>query len=124
MIGIGVNVNHERGDFPDEIVARATSLRMLLGHPVDRADVAAEILTAIDDWHTLWRREGERPVIEAFRALAPDVEGRQVLVTGGPAPWKGTTAGLTDDGALRVLPDGGTGVVEVRYGEVLRVEEA
>ena len=123
VIGIGVNVNHEPGDFPEEISGRATSLRILRGHLLDRAMVAGEILTGLDDWYTLWTLQGERPILEAFRSAGLDLEGRRVRVTGGAAAWEGTTAGLAEDGALRVLPMDGSRAVEVRYGEVLRIEE-
>jgi BirA family biotin operon repressor/biotin-[acetyl-CoA-carboxylase] ligase len=123
VIGIGVNVNHTAADFPEEIAGRATSLRIVRGCPLDRNLVAAEILTALDDWYTLWRRQGERPILDAFRLAGIDLEGRRVRVTGGPEPWEGTTAGLAEDGALRVTPLGGSHPVVVRYGEVLRVEE-
>lgn len=123
VIGIGVNVNHGPDDFPSEIAERATSLRMLRGHLVDRIEVAAEILTALDDWYTLWGREGEAPVLDAFRSLSPDIVGQRVSVGSGLETWVGTTAGLTGEGALRVLPDGSRRAVEVRFGEVMRVEE-
>ena len=128
VVGVGVNVNHLENDFPAEIAGRATSLRLLGGAALDRAELAAGILTAMDGWYTLWARSGDQPILEAFRAMALDLEGRRVRVVAGVGQegveaLTGTTAGLAGDGALRVLPDGGGRPVDVRYGDVMRVVE-
>ncbi len=47
VLGIGLNVNHEAGDFPPEIVERATSLRIVTGRPWDRAALAVEVLSQL-----------------------------------------------------------------------------
>ena len=134
VIGMGVNVNHQGRDFPADLRRPATSLRMLAGRGFDGASVAAEILTALDAWYTLWKTEGDAPVLRAFRALTPDLTGRRVRVSCGDlvegrfasslgTAWVGTTSGLTDDGALLVLPDGGGPAREIRYGDVTHVVE-
>ena len=117
------DANPGPGDFPTEIAGRATSLRILCGRMLERAVVAEAIMTALDDWYTLWTRDGEEPVLEAFREMAQDLEGRHVRVEGGTEVWEGITAGLGDDGALRILRDGASHPTDVRYGDVLRIEE-
>jgi BirA family biotin operon repressor/biotin-[acetyl-CoA-carboxylase] ligase len=127
VIGIGVNVNHEVSDFPPELADRAASIRMLRGGPVDPCGVALGLIASLDRWYTLWRGGGEpggRSILARYAALAPDLTGRRVRVSDGGAAWIGTTAGLTDEGALRVIREGGPGGPDVvRYGEVNRLEE-
>ena len=48
VTGIGVNVNQAVEDFSPEIQEMATSLSMVLGRPVRRADLAAQIILALD----------------------------------------------------------------------------
>lgn len=50
LLGVGVNVSQSRGDFPADLGHRATSLQQLVsaGQRIDRLDVAAEILGALD----------------------------------------------------------------------------
>jgi len=48
IAGIGVNVNHELEEFPEELRERAASLAMLLGRPVDRSAFAAALLRELD----------------------------------------------------------------------------
>ncbi len=46
-VGVGLNVNHERRDFPLEIQTSATSLAIETGRRWDRDDVAARLLREI-----------------------------------------------------------------------------
>ena len=48
IAGIGINVNHEREDFPEKLRARAISLAMALDGPVDRHDLAVALLRGLD----------------------------------------------------------------------------
>ncbi|RAZ93551.1 biotin--[acetyl-CoA-carboxylase] ligase, partial [Klebsiella oxytoca] len=48
VTGIGVNVNQAPEDFSQEVREMATSLSQALGHPVRRADLAAQIILALD----------------------------------------------------------------------------
>ncbi len=48
VVGIGINVNQSRDDFPDELQDRAISLTMALGRQVDRQRFAVAILRNLD----------------------------------------------------------------------------
>jgi BirA family biotin operon repressor/biotin-[acetyl-CoA-carboxylase] ligase len=48
VVGIGINVNQCRDDFPAEIQDRATSLAMALGRQVDRQNFAIALLKKLD----------------------------------------------------------------------------
>jgi len=48
VLGIGVDVNLNAGDFPPSLRSLATSLKMELGRPVSRSELAAAILEALD----------------------------------------------------------------------------
>ena len=48
VIGIGINVNQCRDDFPAELQERATSLAMALGRQVDRQNFAVALLRNLD----------------------------------------------------------------------------
>ena len=58
VVGIGVNAN--QSDFPNELQDRATSLAMTLGRPVNRHEVAVALLRHLD------RTYRERFVTEGF----------------------------------------------------------
>jgi BirA family transcriptional regulator, biotin operon repressor / biotin---[acetyl-CoA-carboxylase] ligase len=48
IVGIGINVNQSREDFPRELQTRAISLSMALGRQVDRQSFAVALLRKLD----------------------------------------------------------------------------
>jgi BirA family biotin operon repressor/biotin-[acetyl-CoA-carboxylase] ligase len=127
VIGIGVNLNQETGDFPPEIRSTATSLRMARGKPIESVNAAGAILAELGRWYTLWSRVGRDPVLERFRTLTGDLVGRRVRVQDGGTVRTGVTDGISHDGALRIRPDDDGShedVLEIRFGDVIRIEEA
>jgi BirA family biotin operon repressor/biotin-[acetyl-CoA-carboxylase] ligase len=48
VVGIGINVNQSRDDFPDDLQDRAISLTMALGRQVDRQRFAVAMLRNLD----------------------------------------------------------------------------
>jgi BirA family biotin operon repressor/biotin-[acetyl-CoA-carboxylase] ligase len=127
VVGIGINVNHQPGDFPPDLRGRAGSLMMERGRPIDRAAVVLALLGAMERWYRAWQEAGDEAIVAPYRALAVDLQGRPVRVASSSGSWIGVTAGLAGDGALLVRPGGPSGggaAVPVRFGEVERVEEA
>jgi BirA family transcriptional regulator, biotin operon repressor / biotin---[acetyl-CoA-carboxylase] ligase len=52
VLGIGVNVNQQPGELPQDV--RATSLRIATGRELDRASLLAEILTLLERSYERW----------------------------------------------------------------------
>ena len=48
ILGIGVDVNLDAGEFPPELRKLATSLKIEAGKAISRAELAAEILRELD----------------------------------------------------------------------------
>ena len=67
VTGIGVNVNQTAEDFSPEIQDMATSLSLALGHPVRRADLAAQIILALDRMYAGYP-EDRAEYLEKYRA--------------------------------------------------------
>ncbi len=112
VVGIGLNVNHEPGDFGEKAAGRATSVRIETGRLVRRAGLAGAILAG------LARRLAE-PFEEVRREWMAwcGTQGRIVRVTGDPKV-EGFVEGLDDDGSLLVRTAGGV-LRRVAAGEVL-----
>lgn len=80
VTGIGVNVNHAPEDFSEDIRDMAVSLAQVLGHPVRRAELAAQIILALDRMYAGFPGNKEE-YLKRYRAdcITP---GRQVqLIT-------------------------------------------
>lgn len=115
VVGIGVNVNHEAADFPTELSAKATSLRLAASRPLDRAALAAAILRSLD------RRFAQ--LTDDFAALIAATRrrsfllGRWIHVQSGITRLEGRALELDADGHL-VLQTADGALHRLTAGEV------
>ena len=103
VVGIGINVN--QGEFPSDLEAIATSLRIAAGHACSRVQLTAALLQSLDrEYLALTCRdisEARRDIFRRFEEKSSYARGKRVRVEedGG---YEGTTAGLDDRGFLLV----------------------
>ena len=107
VLGIGLNVATEPGEFPEELRATATSLRAAGSPLATPADALAELLPALGEW--IAAPPGD--VLRAWRERDA-LRGQTVSWADG----SGTAAGVDDDGSLLVETD--DGVQALHAGEV------
>jgi BirA family biotin operon repressor/biotin-[acetyl-CoA-carboxylase] ligase len=88
VIGIGVNANVAAGDFSEELRATATSLQILADRPVDRSELARDLIRRLDHWYDLGRSEGPGSLNRAWRDRSEHL-GRPVCVTTMDGPLVG-----------------------------------
>jgi BirA family biotin operon repressor/biotin-[acetyl-CoA-carboxylase] ligase len=99
ILGIGVDVNLDAGDFPSELRKSATSLKVELGKPLSRAELAVVILRELDADYI-------RICSDRFSAVADEWEehcttiGREVTIRIGDRQIRGRAESLDEDGAL------------------------
>jgi BirA family biotin operon repressor/biotin-[acetyl-CoA-carboxylase] ligase len=101
VLGIGVNLNAVPEDFPEALRDKATSLRAVIGHAVDRTAFAAHLLAHIEERYTMFLAQGFaalRPLWEAHSCLT----GRAVQIDGAGQRCAGVVTGISNDGALIV----------------------
>jgi BirA family biotin operon repressor/biotin-[acetyl-CoA-carboxylase] ligase len=115
VLGLGVNVNAEAGDFPEELRPIATSLRQERGEPVGRALFAAAVLSRLEGWLDRHAAEGFGPVRDAWRGMS-DTLGRDVRVRSGGEELVGRAEDVDEQGALLVQT--GRGLERVLSGDV------
>lgn len=124
ITGIGINVNHTPEDFDSEVRPIATSLAQELGHPVRRAQLAVEIIRALDRMYAQFP-QNKQDYLERYRADCLTV-GKQVQLITPAAREEAFAVAIDDDFRLVVeYPDGrraalSAGEVSVRgmYGYV------
>ena len=108
VLGVGVNLNTRREEFPAELRETATSLYLAGGREIDRVEFAQELLTelelqldrldagdfprVLDDWRQFFRMQG--------RAVTVSSPGAQEI--------RGVVSGVDRDGALLVEDSGRT----------------
>ena len=99
ILGVGLDANFEEADFPERVRATATSLRMELGHPVDRAGLAVAMLTELERDYARIRSGRFDSIATEWEALCTTL-GRQVSVRVGDRVLHGRAESLASDGAL------------------------
>ncbi len=118
VLGLGLNVNMEAEDFPEEIADTATSLRIELGQRLDRPLLCAALLSSLEAWYDRWLEEGFEPVREMWQTLSATLQ-RPVRVHLGEdvQGFDGVAEGVDSRGSLLVRR--ANGVLErVVAGEV------
>lgn len=121
VIGIGINVNHS--EFPEELREIATSLRLETGRTWSRVEITAALLRALDHEYKALvdsNADARRAIIRTFEDFSSYVRGRRVQVEeeGG---YTGVTAGLDERGFLMI--DTGERIRTVLSGTVRAVDD-
>jgi BirA family biotin operon repressor/biotin-[acetyl-CoA-carboxylase] ligase len=99
ILGIGVDVNLNASEFPQELRKLATSLKIETGQALDRAELATEILRELD-------RDYARICAGQFKTVAEEWEsqcttlGHNVVIRLGDRRIQGCAESLDVDGAL------------------------
>lgn len=105
VIGMGLNVNEESSDFPPELRACATSLRMETGGNHSRSEILVGIMNQLEECYGVWCGSGLEPFIEELERRMLFV-GEQVELESGRERFAGVMRGLTGEGLLRLEIDG------------------
>lgn len=114
VVGIGINVNTK--DFPEEISKTATSLAIETGHIVRRAPLVASILKAWEGFYETYKKTLDLSLLkEEYNSRLVNI-GREVKVLAPKGDYLGISHGITDTGELIVETNGE--MREVMSGEV------
>lgn len=106
VIGIGINVNHERSDFPAEVQPTATSLRLELGYVGSRVRYLQEFIRVWNMHYNQFLHKGEDYVREIW--IKHNITlGREVTVLNGEQSIQGKATGISSYGALLIETPGG-----------------
>lgn len=115
VVGMGVNLNMQKLDFPRELRETATSMRIETGGDVDRLDFAVRLFESLERWYRVFLGGGEAAIRERWLQGA-DLVGKRVEVVLGKTTERGTVVGLDPTGAL--LLEGETGLRQVLAGDI------
>lgn len=116
ILGIGINVNLRKADFPEPLRTQATSLREVCGHPISRQELLCRVVECLEERYleTVSERFGE--VLAAWRAHSVTL-GQPVTVTSVAGTIEGLAEDVDADGSLLVRLDSGI-LKRVLAGEV------
>jgi len=106
IIGIGVNVNQSKDQFPEHISDNATSLSICKGSKVDRAKLLQTILLKIEKLYFDYLTHGFKIVKILWESYAISI-GKDIIARTLTGSIKGRAIGITEDGVLMLKDNNG-----------------
>ncbi|MFS0645030.1 biotin--[acetyl-CoA-carboxylase] ligase [Siminovitchia sp. 179-K 8D1 HS] len=107
IIGVGMNVNHGRDDFPESVRKTATSLSIEKGNQVSRAKVIQAFLKHFEKYYQLYLEKGFAPIKILWETYAVSI-GKVIAATTVTGKIVGRALGITENGVLLVEDETGT----------------
>ncbi|MEY8337439.1 biotin--[acetyl-CoA-carboxylase] ligase [Lachnospiraceae bacterium 62-35] len=110
VVGIGINVNQE--EFPEDIRDMATSLFLEKGEHVSRSVVAAAVMEAFEQYYACYEKTGDLSLLaDEYNGMLVN-RGQEVKVLAAKGDYTGISQGIEEDGRL---------LVKTRDGKVRRI---
>ncbi|MCR4441189.1 MAG: biotin--[acetyl-CoA-carboxylase] ligase [Peptococcaceae bacterium] len=107
VLGIGVNVNQGKDDFPENLRDKAISLAAAAGCLFRRVALLLEIVKELRTVYRLYQREGFAVIVESWIKMNSTL-GREVFVSSHGEQYCGTAEGIDEQGRLLVRKGDGT----------------
>ena len=111
IVGIGINVNVDVREFPEEVKQKATSLQNRAGVSYPREPIVAEILNELDRWYKTLITLEKETILRAWENLTSTI-GREVMIVTPHETLIGTAESIDNEGLL---------IVRLRSGESKRI---
>lgn len=106
IVGIGINVNTDVREFPEDMEQTATSLKNEAGIVYSREPIVAAILNEMDRWYKTLTTLEKEALLQAWKNLTSTL-GRKVVIITPNETITGTAEALDNEGMLIVrLPSG------------------
>ena len=108
VIGIGINVNMSRADFPEELQNVAASLSEMSGEDLSRVEIFRAVLEEFDKLYLEVKAEGFDKVIERWKKYNVTLgKNVRVISASDGESFTGKAVDLNQDGALVVEAEDG-----------------
>jgi BirA family transcriptional regulator, biotin operon repressor / biotin---[acetyl-CoA-carboxylase] ligase len=101
IIGIGMNVNQTKEDFPEELQTIASSLAIEKGEKISRAALIRAVLTNIERLYLLYLEQGFAPVKILWESYAISI-GKNIIARTLTGSIHGRAKGINDEGVLLI----------------------
>ncbi|HAQ07350.1 MAG TPA: biotin--[acetyl-CoA-carboxylase] ligase, partial [Bacillus bacterium] len=120
LIGIGINVNAKKEDFPEELFHIASSLAIETGQMVNREYLIRSLLEKLEKLYTLYLEKGFFPIKLMWESYAVSI-GKQITARTLTGEIKGKAVGITEDGVLLIEDSGGN--IHNIYSADIQIDE-
>lgn len=104
IMGIGINVNQSKEDYPPELQDKATSLAIEKGQKISRAELIQALLLKLETLYKIYIEKGFHPIKLLWESYAVSI-GKYITARTLTGAIAGKAIGITDEGVL-LLEDG------------------
>jgi len=119
ILGIGININMGKKDFPQELRSTATSLQIESGKFFNRTKLLQRLLKNLEAWYGIFLKSSTEQIRQAY-LLHFNLVGQSVAIRQAGSLLSGTVLGISSDGALK-LRQADQAEIEVYSGDVLKL---
>lgn len=117
IVGIGVNVNTDQSDFPEELHNIATSIKIEKGNSVIRRKLVGTIINKFEKYYKAFVSKGSiKDYISEYKERSA-VLGKEVRVLSASLDTQGTVVDISEEGQLLLKQKDGS-IKEIISGEV------
>ena len=126
VVGIGINVNGARTDFPEEFKDIATTIRQETGHAIDRNHLVAQWLQELEPCLDEFLARGSERIAPAYRRRCTTIGKTVKAMLADGKEWIGVVQGVNQDGSLNLVESSATGpatpaVRQVRAADIVHL---
>jgi BirA family biotin operon repressor/biotin-[acetyl-CoA-carboxylase] ligase len=105
ILGVGVNVNQNKEDFPKNLIKHATSLKMECGEEISRLKLLKLFLREFEKIYLEFKKNGLTRLMPKIRTLS-SLMGKRVKARMGKKILKGKVKDIDQNGSLIVVTRG------------------
>ena len=100
ILGIGLNINHGRDDFPEEIRHQATSLKLISKEDVDEDIVLKNLWPALNQWYGRFLQGEKDKIVCHFQENSILPLGKEITLVTESGEVSGAYRGIHSQGSL------------------------
>jgi BirA family transcriptional regulator, biotin operon repressor / biotin---[acetyl-CoA-carboxylase] ligase len=114
VVGVGINLNLQKEQLPEELRDRATSMLIESGEEQTREQMLTAFLNRLEPLYDNWCAFGFKPLLQSINALDA-LRGNTLRIELAGSPIEGIAEGIQPDGSLLLQTK--TGPIPVYSGE-------
>lgn len=121
LVGVGIDVNIEEEDLPDELQKVATSVKKETNIVFNRAAIMREFFKIFEELYEEFKNDNFKHIISEWRRLSSTTGNRVKVYKGGKAILA-DAVGITNNGALIIETDDGK-LKKITSGECIIIDD-
>jgi BirA family biotin operon repressor/biotin-[acetyl-CoA-carboxylase] ligase len=100
VLGIGLNLHHEREDFPEDIRPLATSLKIITKKEINEEGFLRSLWKALNHWYRIFHQDQGIEIAQSYERNSPLIPGQKLRLENERREFTGIYVGIDQRGGL------------------------